>query len=123
MSKKIIEMQDILLRFYTYEGVVKALEGVNVFVNEDETLGLVGETGCGKTMTGLSIFNLIPSPGEIEGGKVLFRTNDGPIDLLTLKESQIRKIRGEDISMIFQEPSTALNPVFKVGDQVAEALI
>ncbi|HDN62396.1 MAG TPA: ATP-binding cassette domain-containing protein, partial [Candidatus Bathyarchaeota archaeon] len=71
--RKILEVQDLLLRFYTYEGVVKALEGVNLHMIEGETLGVVGETGCGKTMTGLSILSLTPSPGRIEGGRIFFQ--------------------------------------------------
>lgn len=120
---KLVEIQDVVLRFYTYEGVVKALEGVNLDIRKGETLGLVGETGCGKTMTGLSIFSLIPSPGKIEGGKVFFKTNNGTLDLLSVKESTLRKIRGKDISMVFQEPSSALNPVYTAGEQVAEVLL
>lgn len=121
---KIVDMQDVILRFYTYEGVVKALEEVNLFVNKGETLGLVGETGCGKTMTGLSIFNLIPSPGKIEGGRVFFQGKDGEVkDLLSIPEKQLIQVRGEDISTIFQEPSSALNPVYTVNDQVSEAFL
>lgn len=120
---KLVEIQDVVLRFYTYEGVVKALEGVSLEIRKGETLGLVGETGCGKTMTGLSIFNLIPSPGRIEGGKVLFKTTDGNLDLLGTKESTLSKIRGKDISMVFQEPSAALNPVYTAGEQVSEVFM
>lgn len=121
---KIVDIQDLVLRFYTYEGVVKALDGVKLYIKEGETLGLVGETGCGKTMTGLSIFNLIPSPGNIEGGKILFKGSDGKtIDLLSQKEEFLTKVRGEEASMIFQEPSFALNPTMTVGDQVSEVLL
>ena len=121
---KLLEVQDLVLRFYTYEGVVKALEGVNLYVKRGETLGLVGETGCGKTMTGLSIFFLIPSPGQIEGGKVLFKGEDGKTsDLLSQNEPSLRRIRGKDISMIFQEPSSALNPVYTVEDQISEVFL
>jgi len=121
---KLLDIQNLVLRFYTYEGVVKALEGVNVYVKEGETLGLVGETGCGKTMTGLSIFNLIPSPGQIECGRVLLKSKEGKVrDLLSLEEKDLLQIRGEDISMIFQEPSSALNPVYTVNDQVSEAFL
>lgn len=120
---KILEIEDLVLRFYTYEGVVKALEGINLFVEKGETLGIVGETGCGKTMTALSIFNLIPSPGRIEGGRVLLQTENGPIDILSQKEDVLRKIRGKIISMIFQEPSSALNPVYTVNDQVSEVFL
>lgn len=120
---KLVEVQDLVLRFYTYEGVVKALEGVNLFIKEGETLGLVGETGCGKTMTGLSIFSLIPSPGRIEGGKVIFKGKDGPIDLLKQKESTLLKIRGKNISMVFQEPTSALNPVYTAKEQISEVFL
>jgi len=117
---KILEIEDLVLRFYTYEGVVKALEGINLFVEEGETLGIVGETGCGKTMTGLSIFNLIPSPGQIEGGRIFLKTTQEPIDLLRQKDDVLREVRGKTVSMIFQEPSSALNPVYSVNDQVSE---
>ena len=120
---KLVEIEDLVLRFYTYEGVVKALEGVNVFVKEDETLGIVGETGCGKTMTGLSIFNLIPSPGRIEGGKVTFKTRDGTVNLLSLEDPSMRKVRGKEIAMVFQEPRSALNPVYNVYEQVSEVFL
>jgi len=120
---KLVEIQDVVLRFYTYEGVVKALEGVNLDIRKGETLGLVGETGCGKTMTGLSIFSLIPSPGKIEGGKVFFKGNNGILDLLSTKESTLSKIRGKDISMVFQEPSSALNPVITAGEQISEVFL
>ncbi|RJS84813.1 ABC transporter ATP-binding protein [Candidatus Bathyarchaeota archaeon] len=121
---QIVRLKDIVVRFYTYEGVVKALEKVNLFVKKGETLGLVGETGCGKTMTGLSIFNLIPSPGRIEGGEVLFRTKEGRIkNLLSLDEAGLQRIRGAEISMIFQEPSASLNPVYTIGDQVSEVFL
>jgi len=120
---KLVEVQDLVLRFYTYEGVVKALEEVNLSVKEGETLGLVGETGCGKTMTGLSIFFLIPSPGKIEGGKVFFKSKNGPINLLNQKESTLMKIRGKDISMVFQEPTSALNPVYSAGEQISEVFL
>jgi peptide/nickel transport system ATP-binding protein len=121
---EIVQIKDVVLRFYTYEGVVKALEGVTLSAKKGETLGVVGETGCGKTMTGLSIFNLIPSPGQIEGGKVLFKDRDGKtMDLLSRREKDLIHIRGKDISMIFQEPSSALNPVFSVGDQVSEVFL
>ena len=121
---KLLDIQNLVLRFYTYEGVVKALEGVNVYIKEGETLGLVGETGCGKTMTGLSIFNLIPSPGQIEGGRVVLKSKEGKVqDLLSLEEKNLLQIRGEEVSMIFQEPSSALNPVYTVNEQVSEAFL
>lgn len=120
---KLLEVQDLVLRFYTYAGVVKALEGVNLYLKKKETLGIVGETGCGKTMTGLSILSLVPPPGKIEGGKVIFQKGDEPIELLSQKDATLRDIRGKDISIIFQEPGAALNPVYTVGDQIAEVLL
>ena len=120
---KLLELQDVVLRFYTYEGVVKALEKSTLFLKKGETLGVVGETGCGKTMTGLSVLSLIPPPGRIEGGKVLFQDGEKVIDLLSQKDATLRSIRGRHISMIFQEPGAALNPVYTVGDQIAEVLL
>lgn len=121
--EKLLDLQDLMLRFYTYEGVVKALEGVNLYVKKGETLGLVGETGCGKTMTGLSILFLIPSPGKIEGGSIFFKSKNRTLDLLSQDEPLLRNIRGKDISMIFQEPSSALNPLFTVENQISEVLL
>lgn len=121
--EKLLDLQDLMLRFYTYEGVVKALEGVNLYVKKGETLGLVGETGCGKTMTGLSILFLIPSPGKIEGGSIFFKTKNRTLDLLSQDEPLLRSIRGKDISMIFQEPSSALNPLFTVENQISEVFL
>jgi peptide/nickel transport system ATP-binding protein len=118
---KLIEIQDLRLRFYTYAGVVKALEGVNTYVTDGETLGIVGETGCGKTTTGLAIFKIVVPPGKIEHGKVLFKTRTGrTVDLLKLSDRALTWVRGRDISMVFQEPSSSLNPVFSVGNQVSE---
>jgi len=104
--------------FYTYRGVIKALNGVELWLNEEERLGIVGETGCGKSVTALSIMRLIEQPGEIVSGNVLFNNQD----LLKLDENEMDKIRGKKISMIFQEPIAALNPVFKVGFQIAETI-
>jgi len=119
-------MEDILLRlkdlhtyFHTDEGIVKAVNGVDFSIPGGKTVGLVGESGCGKSVTALSIMRLIPQPpGRIVRGEILFEERD----LLKLDEAQMRDIRGNRISMIFQEPMTALNPVFRVGDQIAEAI-
>ena len=91
------------------------------WVREGETLGLVGETGSGKTITGLALLRLIMPPGKIEGGSILFGSDAGTVDLLKISETEMRKIRGSQIAMIFQEPGAALNPVFTIGDQLTEA--
>lgn len=104
--------------FYTYRGIIKALNGVELWMNKGERLGIVGETGCGKSVTALSIMGLIEQPGEIIEGDILFEDK-----LLTsMKENALINIRGKDISMIFQEPNAALNPVMKVGFQIAESI-
>ena len=105
--------------FYTDDGIVRSVDGVDFVVPKGKTLGLVGESGCGKSITALSILQLIPTPpGKIEAGKIIFQGKD----LLTLSEKELQKIRGNRISMIFQEPMTSLNPVFTVGNQLAEAV-
>ena len=119
MSNQLLNVQNLKTYFSTEDGVVPAVDGVSFTINEGETLGIVGESGCGKSVTALSILRLIPQPpGEIVEGNVFLRD----VDLLTLNESQMRGIRGNEISMIFQEPMTSLNPVFKVGDQISEAI-
>jgi len=121
---EIVKVEDLKIRFYTYEGIVKALEGVKFFARDKETLGIVGETGCGKTTAGLAIFKIILPPGKVEGGKVLFRTRKGrTINILDLSERVLSWVRGRDISMIFQEPSSSLNPVFSVGHQISEVFL
>ncbi|MBI1388034.1 MAG: ATP-binding cassette domain-containing protein [bacterium] len=113
----LLDVQNLQTRFFTVEGEGRAVDGVSFQVRRGETLGLVGESGCGKSMTSLSILRLVPNPpGRIVGGKIVFKGQD----LLTLPERGMRAIRGNQISMIFQEPMTALNPVFTVGDQIAE---
>ncbi len=123
--QKLVETTDLYANFYTFEGVVKALNGVSVVVNQGETYGLVGESGCGKSVTVRSIMRIVPEPGRIEGGKILLFMNAQDrrlgIDILQRSEAFMQSIRGGDISMIFQEPSAALNPVFTVGRQVGES--
>ncbi len=115
----LLTIQDLQTHFFTGEGVVRAVDGVTLSVRPGETLGLVGESGCGKTVTALSILRLIQNPpGRIVGGTICFEGRD----LLRLPEEEMRSIRGCAISMIFQEPMTSLNPVFTVGEQVAEGI-
>ena len=117
MTNQLLSIRGLKTVFTTDDGTAAAVDGLDLDVGHGETLGLVGESGCGKSVTALSIMRLIPSPpGEIVSGTVLFQGTD----LLKLSESAMRKIRGNDISMIFQEPMTSLNPVFRVEDQIAE---
>src|SRR5437868_11600091 len=104
--------------FQTREGLVCAVEGVSFYLDRGELLGLVGESGCGKSITALSIMRLVAPPGKIVAGEILF---DGR-DLLRLSNREMRDVRGNDVAMIFQDPMTSLNPVFPVGEQIAEAL-
>jgi oligopeptide/dipeptide ABC transporter ATP-binding protein len=117
-NKPLLEVKGLKTYFYTEEGVVRAVDGVSFEVYPGEVLGLVGESGCGKSVTSLSIMRLISKPGRIDEGEILL---DGE-NLLKLREDEMIKVRGNRISMIFQQPQTALNPVFKVGDQLAEVL-
>lgn len=123
MQKDLVKVEDLVLNFYTYEGVVEALDRVSLNVKDGEILGVVGETGCGKTMTGLSILVLVPPPGRIEGGHIFFNTDGQTIDLLSQPKEIPSTIRGKEISMIFQDPKSALNPVYTVGEQISEILL
>ena len=114
----LLEVKDLKTHFPTRAGVVRAVDGVSFFIDAGELLGLVGESGCGKSMTALSIMRLIAPPGKIVGGEISF---DGR-SLLQLSNREMRAVRGDDIAMIFQDPMTSLNPVFTVGEQIAEAL-
>ena len=124
-EKRLLEVKDLKVHFFTDDGVVKAVDGVSFHVNKGETLAVVGESGSGKSVTSLAIMRLIPSPpGRIVGGEIWFRGKDGKVrDLTKLSEAEMRRIRGNDIAMIFQEPMTSLNPVYTVGDQIAEAIM
>ncbi|MBW2061138.1 MAG: ABC transporter ATP-binding protein [Deltaproteobacteria bacterium] len=116
-SQPFLKIEDLTTVFETRAGLVKAVDRVSLELAEGQTLGLVGESGCGKSVTALSIMRLVPHPpGRIESGRILF----GSQDLLKLSEEEMRRLRGNDISMIFQEPMTSLNPVLTVGDQIGE---
>lgn len=125
MSKprEILKIRDLYVNFYTYAGIVKAINGVDLDVYEGEVLGLVGETGCGKTVTSRAITRLIPPPGRIERGEIFFRKNGEWINLLNLDDDELRKIRGNDIAYIFQDPSSALDPLYTTGYQIAETMV
>jgi len=115
----LLQVKNLQTSFFTPEGEVRAIDGVSFEIGEGKTLGLVGESGCGKSVTSLSIMRLIQSPpGKIVGGEIIYRGRD----LLKLNNEAMRKIRGNEISMIFQEPMTSLNPVFTVGNQIGEAI-
>ena len=115
---KLLEVKDLATYFFTPEGVVKAVDGITYDLEEGEILGLVGESGCGKSVSALSLMRLIQNPGRNVAGSVMFNGQD----LLTLEDEDMRHIRGKDMSMIFQEPMTSLNPVLTIGRQLTEAL-
>lgn len=119
-NSPILQIKDLVVRFHTPEGIINAVNGVNIDLMEGETLGLVGESGCGKSVTMLSTLRLIPNPpGKIEKGEVWFNGQN----LLTIPDIEIRDVRGRQISMVFQDPIASLNPVHRIGDQVAEPLL
>lgn len=117
-NQHLLEVKNLKTYFFTEDGEVKAVDGVDFYVNPGEVLGLVGESGCGKSVTSLSIMRLISDPGKIIAGEIFFEGKD----LVRASEEEMIQVRGNRISMIFQQPQTALNPVFKVGDQIAEVL-
>ena len=118
MAQTLLQVEDLHTQFFTSRGVVNAVDGVTFHVDAGETLGVVGESGCGKTMTALSILRLIPDPGRITSGRILFRGKD----VTKMTHEEIREFRGNDVAMIFQDPMTSLNPVTKVGVQIEEAM-
>lgn len=119
MADKILQVKNLKTYFHTEAGLVKAVNDVSFDVEKGKTLGIVGESGCGKSMTSLSIMRLIEKPGQIEGGEILLEGKD----IVKMSEDEMRKIRGKKIAMIFQEPMTSLNPVFTIGQQLIEALL
>lgn len=120
MSRILLEVKNLKTYFHSDRGIVKAADDVNFYVKEGETLGIVGESGCGKSITCMSLVRLVETPpGKYEGGEILF---DGE-DMLKVSDERIREIRGNDISFIFQEPMTSLNPIFKIGRQISETMM
>ncbi|MGG4395610.1 ABC transporter ATP-binding protein [Paenibacillus thiaminolyticus] len=119
MANNLIEFRNLRTNFYTSGGVVKAVNDVSFSIREGETLCVVGESGCGKSVTAMSLMRLVAPPGKIEGGEIIYKGQD----LLKLKEREMRQIRGNEISMIFQEPMTSLNPVLKIGEQLVEPIL
>ena len=118
-NSKLLKIENLRMYIDTYEGVVKAVDGVDLNINHGEIVGIVGESGSGKSLTSRTILKLLPEGGKIISGKIQFKN----IDLLSLKEKELRNIRGSKISFIFQNPSTFLNPVLKIGDQIAENIL
>ncbi len=125
--KPLLTIEDLYTNFYTYEGVVKALNGVSFTVYSGETFGLVGESGCGKSVTVRSAMRIIQPPGKVESGRVTFHIPENGetqgVELLAQSEAFMRSIRGDRLSMIFQEPNAALNPIMSIGDQIAESFL
>lgn len=119
MSQALVELKSLKTYFHTDDGVVEAVNDVSFSIKEGQTVCVVGESGCGKSVTALSLMRLISSPGKIAGGEIYFRDRD----LLTLSEKEMKKLRGSEISMIFQEPMSSLNPVFTIGEQIIETII
>ena len=117
--KPVLQVENLHTYFHAEEGLLKAVAGVSFFLKKGETLGLVGESGCGKTVTALSLMRLVPPPGKIERGRIMLEEED----LLALSEKEMREVRGKEMAMIFQEPMTSLNPVFTIGDQIMEAVL
>jgi oligopeptide/dipeptide ABC transporter ATP-binding protein len=120
----LLEINNLVTTFHTPAGRVPAVDGVSLSIERGKTLGLVGESGCGKSVTAMSILRLVAAPGVIEAGEILLRdASGGVLNLVTLPEPRLREVRGGRIGMIFQEPMTSLNPVFTIGDQIAEAVL
>src|SRR6476620_3284196 len=120
MAKPLLHVDQLNIGFDTDRGPIRPVRDVSLSIFPGQTVALVGESGCGKSVTAMSVLRLIPSPpGKVLGGQVLFEGRD----LLKLSEREMRSVRGKDIAMIFQEPMTSLNPVFTIGDQIAEAVV
>ena len=119
MQELLLDIRGLRTQFFTDDGLARAVDGVSYSLEKGETVGVVGESGCGKSVTALSVLRLIPDPpGKIVDGEIIFEGTN----LLDLSSADMRRIRGNDISMIFQEPMTSLNPVFTIGNQITEAV-
>lgn len=118
MAKELLRIENLKTHFYTWAGIVKAVDGVSLTVNEGETLGLVGESGSGKSVTALSILGIVPKPGKIIDGKIFYKGEN----LLERTEEAMQKIRGKEIAYVFQDPATSLNPVFTIASQLVEVI-
>jgi oligopeptide/dipeptide ABC transporter ATP-binding protein len=118
LAEPILRVEDLKTQFFTSRGIVRAVDGVTFEIGAGETLGVVGESGCGKTMTALSILRLVPEPGRIVSGRIVFRGRN----VTEMTDEEIREFRGNDVAMIFQDPMTSLNPVTKIGRQIEEAM-
>jgi peptide/nickel transport system ATP-binding protein len=118
MSDQLLQVKDLHVRFNTYAGLVHAVNGISFEIRKGEIFGLVGETGCGKSVTGLSLMRLVPEPGEVEAEKIQL----GETDLLALNENEMREVRGGRIAMVFQDPTASLNPVYTIGDQITTVI-
>lgn len=118
MADRVLLVEDLRVQFKTYAGLVHAVNGVSFEIKKAEIFGLVGETGCGKSVTGLSLLRLVPDPGEIEAKRISL----GETDLLALSESEMREVRGGRIAMVFQDPTASLNPVYDIGDQITSII-
>ena len=122
-KERVLEVKGLVTNFYTYEGTVLALDGVDLFLRRGDTMGVVGETGCGKSVTARSILRLVEPPGRIEEGEIIFHYIDqetgekDTVDLLQMSEEEILQTRGGKIAIVFQDPATYPNPVFRIGDQ------
>jgi len=118
VAPTLLQIEDLHTQFFTSRGVVHAVDGVNLHIDAGEVLGVVGESGCGKTITALSVLRLVPDPGKIVSGRILFRGKD----VTKMDDQEIREFRGNDVAMIFQDPMTSLNPVTRIGPQIEEAM-
>ena len=124
MSNPLLDVQHLKTYFKTENGTVKAVDDISFAITKGETIGIVGESGSGKSVTSLSIMRLLQEPpGSIEGGTIWYQKNDKKVDLVRLSDKEMQAYRGNEIAMIFQEPMTSLNPVFKCGNQVTEAIL